>query len=243
MKNSKERKKSTHSAELSGPLAKATAGGSLTEKQREKQHRRQRALRLYSEGWTLEKIADELGWAGPSGVSYALKQARKEVNEAFPIENAAELRQLQYARLEELFRAVWPQAIGETVNGKPVPPELKSMRTALRILDAESKLMGIYDLPPAEGHDDSADHATATEEDWPDAILVIDIDQERYQAAMTQSARNEPISVDDQSPAGYIAPRPDPVHDEPDGEVDEPDIVDSGPPPPVRDPRTVIKLD
>ena len=138
---------------------------------------------------------------------------------------------------------VWPKAIGETVNGKTVPPDLKSMRSALRILDAENKLMGIYDLPPAEERDGSADLAVATEEDWPDAILVIDIDQERYQAAMIQSARNEPISVDDQPPAGYIAPRPDPVDDAPDSEVDEPDSADSDPPPPVRDPRTVIKLD
>ena len=127
----------------SGPSAQSTGAGRLTEKQREKQRHRQRALELHLQGWTLDQIANELGWSGPSGVSYALKQARKELNEVFPVTNAEELRQLNYWRLEALPQEVWPHAVGETVDGIPVPPDAKSLRLALRILDEENKLMGL----------------------------------------------------------------------------------------------------
>lgn len=195
------------------------------------------------EGKPLQEIADELGWSSPSGVSYALKRARKDLEEAGPVENAEELRQLNFWRLEKLLSIAFPPALGIGNDGKRQQPDLKSQDLVRRIIHDENRLMGVYDLPPSEGYDGSSRQASVTVPDWPDAILVTDIDEERFRAAMARSGRKEPVSVDDQPPAGYIAPRFDPVDDAPDSEADEPDSVDSDPPPPVRDPRTVFKLD
>lgn len=218
-------------------------GRRLTPKQYAQQQRRLRALQLKLEGKTFSEIADELGWSGPSGAAYAVRKAREELNASGPIENAEEIRYLSYWRLEALFQRIWPHAVGGWRDGEYVPPDLKSMKLALRIISDEIKLTGVDRLPLAEPYGGSASGVAEDEEDWPDAILVAEIDEERFRAAMARSARNEPIPVDDQPPAGYIAPRPDPVDDAPDNELDEPDSVDGSPPPPLRDPRTVFKLD
>lgn len=226
------------------PLNWGLAGPQFTPKQREQQARRQCALQMRSEGKTLQEIADELGWSSPSGVSYALKRARKELNEVAPVENAQELRRINNERLDALLVRAWPLAVGYTTKeGVRVPPDRKWIGVVQRIIDDKNKLMGVYDLPPAGGHDGSASQPFAAEPAGPEPILTLYFDEERRQAAMAQSAHNEPISVDDQPPAGYIAPRPGDVDDEPETVEMEPNSVDPVTGEPIFDPRAALKSD
>jgi len=60
---------------------------------------------------------------------------------------------------------------------------------------------------------------------------------------MAQRARNEPISVEGQPPAGYSAPRPGAVDDEPETVEMEPNSVDPVTGEPTFDPRVALKAD
>lgn len=215
----------------------------LTPKQREQQELRLYALQLRSEGKTFQEIADELGWSGPSGAYHAIKKAREELRESGPVEDAEELRRLNNERLDALLRRAWPLAVGYTKDGVEISPDRKWMGVVQRILNDKAKLTGVYDLPPAEAHDGLGSPASAAEPAGSAPILVADIDEERYQAAMARSAQNEPVLVDDQPPAGHIAPRPGDADDEPDTVEMEPNSVDGDTGQSVVDPRAMIKLD
>jgi hypothetical protein len=241
-------KERTHSAsvtDLDGAPGGAAAGGRLTPKQREQQLRRQRALELRSEGKTLTEIADELGWSAPSGVSYALKVARKELREAAPVEDLKELRRLHFARFEEMFSRAYPLAVGGMRDGKQVPPSPKYMRLALRILADETELMGLK-VDPDEVLEAASQGITqpgAGNDAAP--VMVVDFDKQQFEAARRRSgrlARDEPIFVDDQPPAGYIAPRPG-ANGAPEDVALEPNSVDPRTGQRVFDPRVAVRRD
>jgi hypothetical protein len=90
------------------------AGRPLTPTHLVQHERRQRALMLRTAGVTFEAIAQELGWSWPSGAHYAVRKARQELNAAAPIENAEELRSLNYERLNVMLSRAWPLAMGAT---------------------------------------------------------------------------------------------------------------------------------
>ncbi len=239
----KSRGHSVSGAAAGGTTGAGSSDGRLTPKQQEQQQRRQRALELHSEGKTLQEIADQLGWSSPSGVSYALKVARKELSEAGPVEDLLELRRIHYARLEELFSRVYPLALGGIRDGKRVPPDPKYVRLALRIMADENELLGL-NVTPDEGIEQAPPNPSGGyvgREGRP--VLVVDFDQQGYEAAKrrrAQPGRDELVAVDDQPPAGYIAPRPDDRGDEPE-ELDlAPNSVDPRTGQPVHDPRAEL---
>lgn len=240
----KQRRHSGSDASGGGATGGGSAGSRLTSKQRDQQRRRQRALELRSEGKTLAEIADVLGWSRPSGVSYALKMARKELREAAPVEDLEMLRRINYARYEELFSRIYPLALGGIRDGVRIPPSAKHSRLALRIIADENALMGLNVGPeevmawtpqgmtePGAGEDAGA-------------VIVVDFDMEAYDAALRRAAgeaNDRLVAVDDQPPAGYIAPRPSDDADEPEEMVFEPNSFDIVTGRPIFDPRVALK--
>lgn len=241
----KDREHSVSGAGLGSAPGGAAAGGRPTPKQREQQRRRQRALELRTEGKTLTEIADELGWSGPSGVSYALKRARKEPREAAPVEDLEELRNIQYARLEEMFSRAYPLALGGRRNGELVPPDPKYLKIARQILADETELLGL-NVDPAEVFAEAALRPTQPSvAGGAEPVIVVDFDEQRYREAMRRSTAPTPdLSIgDDQPPAGRIAARPGDSHTEPENTELAPNSTDPVTGQPVFDPRVALKRD
>ena len=88
------------------------------------------ALNLRKAGATFQEIADELGYASPSGAYEAVQSALKKAIS----EPAEELRHLELARLDEMQAAVW-----EAVQaGDP-----DAIGSVLRIMGHRMKLLGL----------------------------------------------------------------------------------------------------
>lgn len=241
----KQRRHSGSGAAGSGTTRGGSAGSLLTPKQREQQQRRQRALKMHLEGKTLQTIADELGWSGPSGASYALKMARRELREASPVEDLPMLRRLYLLRLEEMLSRVFPLALGGTNrNGEHIPPSLKHAREARRIMADMNKLMGLNVRPEEAAALVSQGMAQPGVGDYPGAVMVVDFDGPAYEEAMRRKARqasDERVFVDDQPPAGRIAPRLSDDATEPEEMVFEPNSVDIVRGQTIYDPRVAPK--
>jgi hypothetical protein len=223
-------------------------GRGLTPGQFRQQQRRQRALQLRHEGRSFAEIARELGWSGPSGASYAVSRARKELHASGPLENADEIRALNYERLNALLASVMPRALGGIKDGQHIPPDLKYARQTLRIIAEITDLMGARALPEQRAPDASRTTVQryTSAETGPAPILDIKFDKELFEAARRKNAaggQHKPISVDQQPPAGYIAPRPTDTDTEIEPVVMEPNSVDPVTGVPVFDPRVAIKLD
>lgn len=71
------------------------------------------ALRL--DGWTLDAIAKEMGYAGPCGVRSVLMRAMAKVP---PPPNAEELRQRELAVCDEVEREAWEQWYRSTKDAR-----------------------------------------------------------------------------------------------------------------------------
>ena len=97
--------------------------------------RNRSALALRIEGLTYRQIADRLGVAP----SRAHELVKREAAETLPDDDAvAEWRALQVARLEALNAAVWDRAL---------TGDIPSVLTALRIMSAQSRLLGLDRAP------------------------------------------------------------------------------------------------
>lgn len=110
------------------------------------------ALRLRKRGLTYEQIADQLGYAGPSGAYRAIHQALHKTLQ----EPADDVRALEVTRLDALLDALWDAAL----SGKwlAVDRVLKIMerRAALLGLDAPQKVditHRVRELAEAQGLD------------------------------------------------------------------------------------------
>ena len=109
-------------------------GESKTSKRRLKARERWlEALELRKAGWTFERIADELGYAGPSGAYQAVMKALKA---AFS-EPVAEMRKLESARLDEMQEKISVNVGPGKDDGLPVVDRV------LRIMDRRAKLLGL----------------------------------------------------------------------------------------------------
>lgn len=99
--------------------------------------RQQQALELRRAGVGFQEIADEVGYASPSGAYKAVTTALKKTLQ----EPADEVRRLELERLDRLFRGVWEQATsGDT----------SALDRALKIMNRRAELLGL-DAP--EKHD------------------------------------------------------------------------------------------
>ena len=100
--------------------------------------RRARAVELVTQGMTYQQAADELGYANRGTVYRLVHQAlARDTAEA-----VGTLQELEVARLDALQAALWDQA----VDG-----DVAAARTAMRIVIARCRLLGIYDQTPTEG--------------------------------------------------------------------------------------------
>lgn len=121
------------------------------------QVRARRGLELRMRGYTWQDVADH-----PDCRYYdrsTAKQAVDAVLAQWPREDAAALRDIQLARYERMFRAVYPAAIGEDENGDPIVkvdkqgiahrkgPDLWSMDRALALMDRITDLSGAKTVP------------------------------------------------------------------------------------------------
>ena len=240
----KQRRHSGSGAAGGGTTRGGSAGRLLTPKQREQQRRRQRALEMQLEGKTLQAIADELGWSGPSGAAYAVKMARRELREAAPVEDLEGNRRMHLLRLEEMFSRVYPLAVGGVRDGVRIPPSLKHSREARRIMADMNALMGLNVRPEEAEASASQGIAQPGAGDYPGAVMVVDFDMPAYEEAKRRAARQASdvrVAVDDQPPAGYIAPRPSDDDIEPEEMVFEPNSFDIVTGQPIYDPRAASK--
>ena len=110
-----------------------TKNGALTRRARPSDRRR-RALELRMKGLTFAEIADEVGYASPSGAYEAVRKALDY--EAY--DDAAEFRKLHVARLETLIAGIWNMAR----EGK-----LGAVDRVINLLEREARLLGL-DSPP-----------------------------------------------------------------------------------------------
>jgi len=95
---------------------------------------RQRAIQMRRNGYSLQEIADALGYASRSSVYNAIGYELKLCGLA----TAEGLRQLEEERLRQLARAIWPRVISGDCNAVGVYLKLSSQR---------SRLLGL-DMPP-----------------------------------------------------------------------------------------------
>lgn len=97
------------------------------------------ALELRKQGFTLEAIAERLGYSSASGAHKAITSALdKHTHKAVD-----ELRKMQLARLDEMQYAIWDEAIKDL--------NLRAFDTLLKIMARRAKLLGL-DIPASYAH-------------------------------------------------------------------------------------------
>ena len=96
--------------------------------------RRTRAVELITAGHSYQQVADRLGYANRGSVHHVVQKALSGA----ATHAVAEHRQLAYDRLERLLQAVWERSLGGDLN---------AIRTAINVVMAECKLLGL--LNPA----------------------------------------------------------------------------------------------
>lgn len=103
--------------------------------------KQRRALELRKAGVTFDVIAAQLGYGGKSGAYNAVASAMRRTLQ----EPADELRALELARLDDLWRGIWVEA--RTGNVQKIDRVLKIMqrRASLLGLDAPKKFADATD--------------------------------------------------------------------------------------------------
>jgi len=94
--------------------------------------RRSRAVQLATAGYSYDAIAREVGYANRGTAWRALDKALRDQ----VVEDVALYRRVQFDRLDRLLASLWP--LCET-------GELKAFASALRTLDLQNKLLGLYE--------------------------------------------------------------------------------------------------
>ena len=89
-----------------------------------------KVLELRRAGLTWQKIADEVGYADPTGAYAAYKRAVKRVLKE-PVE---EVLEIELDRLDRLQVAVWPRAM---------KGDDRAINTILRLMERRAKLLGL----------------------------------------------------------------------------------------------------
>lgn len=89
-----------------------------------------KATEMRIQGYTFQQIADQLGWADPSGAQHAIRRnlVRREV------ESVDELRAVHSARLEQLLAVNWQAALQGDRDASNI---------VLKSLDRLSRLFGL----------------------------------------------------------------------------------------------------
>ena len=123
-----------------------------------------RAMSLKLAGASYASIAESLGYADASGARKAVMRGLESGLQ----ENANELRQIHYGRLEHLLMLLWSD-----VNNK----DLASMNTALSVMDRMTKLYGL----------DAPEELTVRA--GKETVIVADGGKEDYIAALKEAGQ------------------------------------------------------
>jgi len=126
------------------------------------------AMELRGKGYTFEKIAEELGYRGPSGAFRAVSAGLSKTLR----EPASSLRVLESERLDRLLEGVWKKAAAGNVQG---------VRAVLAILERRAKLWGLdaptrYELAQVLASEDAVKMfgtVKAALEPWPEAQAAV----------------------------------------------------------------------
>jgi hypothetical protein len=89
------------------------------------------ALTLKMAGASLQRIADEVGYAGPSGADYAIKAALRDL---YPDSVRQEYARMEQARIDRLMLANWTAAMAGNI---------KAGTLCSRLIDQRIRLLGI----------------------------------------------------------------------------------------------------
>lgn len=98
-----------------------------------------RALALRKQGWTYQEIADELGYANPSGPFKAITKALKALIQ----EPTDALRRMELERLDLILKSLMPALL----KGSPRHAEV-----ALKAMDRRAALLGLDAPKVTEDH-------------------------------------------------------------------------------------------
>lgn len=97
------------------------------------------AVRLRTEGLTYRQIANQLGFAAPSGAHRAVERGL----DAIRAEEAETLRQLELHRLDLLHQRAWSELTRDDEDSQP----LAAIDRLLRVQERRAKLLGLDARP------------------------------------------------------------------------------------------------
>ena len=109
--------------------------------------RQRRALELRRSGCTLQEIANELGYAGPSGARRAIETAIEKTL----CHEARALRVLESERLDRLQHGLWPKAEQGDIKAVEAVLKIMSRRAKLLNLDAPDTRQLVIDEDALDG--------------------------------------------------------------------------------------------
>lgn len=92
--------------------------------------REAKCLELRSAGYTFSQIGEHLGMTAPA----AYNAYRRALERLPGVQNREELRQLEAARIDALFRSWWPKALAG---------EQRAFNNVMRLMERRAKLLGL----------------------------------------------------------------------------------------------------
>lgn len=120
----------------------ARPGEPMTSERRLAAADRQRlALQLRKGGLDYRRIADQLGYDGPSGAFKAVTSALQKTLK----EPAEDVRTLELARLDDLLTGLWPEVLPrrDPATGDTIPANLAAIDRVVRVMERRAKLLGL----------------------------------------------------------------------------------------------------
>lgn len=99
--------------------------------------KQERALNLRKAGATLTQIANEIGYATPSGAHQAIMAGLRTI---LPEKTRAEARKLEIARLDRLMMAHWQTALGGDKDASTIVLRCISLRAEIEGTKAPTEL-------------------------------------------------------------------------------------------------------
>jgi hypothetical protein len=162
--------------------------------------RERRAIELHLGGWTLERIADELGYANASGPQKAIARAMERHIAA----DVAEQRALDIARLEKMLEAVWPTVTASLVTEQEKAEDQVSAKVllarvrhqhdaidrAVKIIERRAKTIG-YDAPTKA---EVTGNITITDDEFTQALTDWALDPEKIAEYQRDKDAQEQVS-------------------------------------------------
>lgn len=106
--------------------------------------RQTEALELRAAGWTLDEIAEKLGYSTATLARRAVLAALKRAGAA----PASEYRKVERARLERIIKSIWPKCVGREPGTRgPAdpgePPDLESIDRLVKLMQRRAALDGL----------------------------------------------------------------------------------------------------